>query len=897
MTMMESELALWRDPEVAALAISTCPAWLWSADGSQILWANASGAKLLGGGNRGARPPNHLAAQIARIAANLSAGAAPRLARLRGIGPNLGTALTCACSRLVLAHGEAAVLVRTDPTAPALPLDERVRRLFADENQGIAIFTPDGALVHATTAARARLGEAPSLAALQVLPAAAQALEAGSASATIRSGNAEIPVLLQRLGDNSARVVALVLPPQSGSGDGDRSAAVAHGHVAGSPASRSAEIVTAARHAAVLTERRHPLRFVWQMDADGRFVIGSDEFIELVGPRTMAAFGRPWSEIADALKLDANNEFARAVATRDTWSGVVVSWPVDESEERLPVELSGLPVFDRDRTFRGYRGFGVCRDLARINQLARARRERPIGLMPAQQAPASREDVCVQPPPVSTPDEMAPPNEAASHPARPALTLATAAANVVPFRLSASQTEARSATLSAVERRAFRELAQELTARLRGWPDGTDGAHDGAADGNKPPEDQTSAPEPEAARRAATACNDGDTGQGQEETAAPLAPPVAQTIAAEPSLFDHLPVGVLIYRDSTLLHANKHILRAAGYDTLEAVAAAGGPAALFVEPGLAALAPGQPERSMVIRTRRGDRLSVQARLAAVAWEGKPAVAALLIEGVSVEQIRAGEAALAAAEAELRKTKREAQQSAIAKADFVAKISHEIRTPLNTITGFAEVIMSEHLGPIGNERYRDYLKDIQDAGVQLAALLNDLLDLSRIEAGQLDLSPANVSLNDLTQQCVGIMQPRANRSRIIIRTALTPGLHSVIADERTLRQIVLNLLANSIRFTGPGGQVIVSTAVSDSREVLLRVRDSGHGMSERDIELALEPFRQAATSGSWGSGGTGFALPLTKALAEANRAHFKVKSAPNAGTLVEIAFPPNRVAVN
>ena len=129
------------------------------------------------------------------------------------------------------------------------------------------------------------------------------------------------------------------------------------------------------------------MRFVWQMDADGRFVVGSDEFVELMGPRTTAAFGRLWSEIAAELKLDPENQIARAVATRETWSGVTVSWPVDDGGERLPIELSGLPVFDRDRTFRGYRGFGICRDLERINHLLRARRERPIGFVSQPQAP------------------------------------------------------------------------------------------------------------------------------------------------------------------------------------------------------------------------------------------------------------------------------------------------------------------------------------------------------------------------------------------------------------------------------------------------------------------------------------------------------------------------------
>ena len=156
-------------------------------------------------------------------------------------------------------------------------------------------------------------------------------------------------------------------------------------------------------------------------------------------------------------------------------------------------------------------------------------------------------------------------------------------------------------------------------------------------------------------------------------------------------------------------------------------------------------------------------------------------------------------------------------------------------------------MAERFGPIGNERYREYLKDIHGAGTHLVSLLNDLLDLSKVETGKLDLSFGNVGVNDLTQQCVGIMQPQANRARIIIRTSLTPALPQVVADERSLRQIVLNLLANSIKFTGPGGQVIVSTAVSDSSEVVLRVRDTGVGMSEKDIEAALEPFRQVATS--------------------------------------------------
>ena len=134
-----------------------------------------------------------------------------------------------------------------------------------------------------------------------------------------------------------------------------------------------------------------------------------------------------------------------------------------------------------------------------------------------------------------------------------------------------------------------------------------------------------------------------------------------------------------------------------------------------------------------------------------------------------------------------------------------------------------------------------------------------------------------------------MQPQANRERIIIRTSLVPNLPAVVADARSIRQIVLNLLSNSIKFTGTGGQVIVSTAAGE-RGAVLRVRDTGAGMSEKEIEAALEPFRQLATSTRWGSGGTGLGLPLTKALAEANRARFTITSKVNDGTLVEVAFP-------
>jgi PAS domain S-box-containing protein len=244
------------------------------------------------------------------------------------------------------------------------------------------------------------------------------------------------------------------------------------------------------------------------------------------------------------------------------------------------------------------------------------------------------------------------------------------------------------------------------------------------------------------------------------------------------------------------------------------------------------------------------------------------------------------------EEELINAKQQAEKASTAKSEFLAKISHEIRTPLNAIIGFSEVMMDERFGPVGNERYRQYLKDIHTSGGHLISLLNDLLDLSKIEAGKLELTFVSVNLNDLLQQCVAIMQQQANRERVIIRTSLPPNLPQIVADARSVRQIALNLLSNSIKFTGAGGQVIVSAALNDEHEIVLRVRDTGPGMSEKELQTALEPFRQLATSSR--AGGTGLGLPISKALAEANHARFRITSQVSDGTLVEVAFPATRV---
>jgi PAS domain S-box-containing protein len=706
------------------------------------------------------------------------------------------------------------------------------------------------------------------------------------------------------------------------------------------------------------------------MDDGGRFTVGSDEFKALIGPQTAAGLGQPWSDMATALALDPEGQVARAFASRETWSGITVAFPVDGMDTRLAVELSGLPVFDRDRNFRGYRGFGVCRDVGRINELTRT--QRPGAPTAARvEPPVFRE----RPAPAPLPPPM----------------------NVVPF--PASTPAEGVPTLTPVERSAFSELATRLTARLRGPKD-------------KP--EQVEEPAPASAEKPA-----------ERRTAQPREPRPQRTVAPalaadQRPILDRLPVGVLVYRLDKLIYANRAFLDWTGYDQLHALEEAGGLDALFVEPNNTDVGENNGAQSLTIATNQGDQVPVEARLFSSPWEGESALVLMLTglgsssggddrqktfesalrhakaevgevrdildaaaDGVVVfdqdghvesvnrgaeklfgyqsseltglpftslfapESLRDIEESVDSAseprnesprrgrdvigrrreggliplfmtlsriddgdklcaifrdmtfwkktEGELLNAKRQAEKASSAKSDFLAKISHEIRTPLNAIIGFSEVMMQERFGPIGNERYRQYLKDIHTSGGHLVSLLNDLLDLSKIEAGKLELNFSSVDLNELTQQSVALMQPQANRERIIIRTSLGPTLPAVTADARSVRQILLNLLSNSIKFTGVGGQVIVSTARSDDGEVVLRVRDTGVGMSEQDIAVAMEPFRQLATSARWGSGGTGLGLPLTKALAEANRASFKIRSAVNTGTLVEVAFPGGRMA--
>jgi signal transduction histidine kinase len=245
-----------------------------------------------------------------------------------------------------------------------------------------------------------------------------------------------------------------------------------------------------------------------------------------------------------------------------------------------------------------------------------------------------------------------------------------------------------------------------------------------------------------------------------------------------------------------------------------------------------------------------------------------------------------------ANAEVLELRARTRRVAAGQLDFLAKVSHEVRTPLNSIIGFAELMLHERFGPIGNTRYKGYAEDIHQSGLYALSLLNDLLDISRIEAGKFELDFTSVDVAEVVEACVTSLQPLAKRTRIVLRTSFADDLPLVLADPRRLRQILLNLLTNAIKFTREGGQVIVS-GTTVGRELRLRVHDSGVGMSEDDITYAMQPFHQLDTAPRHQSG-TGLGLPLTKALTDANRARLELKSEPGVGTSADIIFPKERI---
>ena len=221
------------------------------------------------------------------------------------------------------------------------------------------------------------------------------------------------------------------------------------------------------------------------------------------------------------------------------------------------------------------------------------------------------------------------------------------------------------------------------------------------------------------------------------------------------------------------------------------------------------------------------------------------------------------------------------------------MSHELRTPLNAVIGFSEIMKNEIFGPIGDRRYRDYAADVHASGRHLLDLINDILDLSKVEAGRLELRESRVDISQVTEVCERLVRERARNGGVRLVFDLPRQAPRVWADDVKLKQVLLNLVSNAIKFTPSGGQVTVAAGFDSEGMLRLSVADSGIGMRPEDIPLALQPFRQIDNALTRKYSGTGLGLPLAKALIELHGGRLEIDSRPGIGTTATIVLPARR----
>jgi len=248
-----------------------------------------------------------------------------------------------------------------------------------------------------------------------------------------------------------------------------------------------------------------------------------------------------------------------------------------------------------------------------------------------------------------------------------------------------------------------------------------------------------------------------------------------------------------------------------------------------------------------------------------------------------------------AESELRAVRSEAEMANRVKAEFLANVSHELRTPLNAIIGFSEVISNETFGPVGIDKYLEYARDIHDSADHLLAVVNDILDLSKIEAGRATLVLEDVEAAELVDSCLRLIHGRAADARLQLRRMIEESLPRLRVDPLKLKQILINLLSNAVKFTRSGGTVTLRAFSTAEGGVAFAVSDTGIGIAEEDLSKAIETYGQVESTDGVRVEGTGLGLPLAKALAELHGGELKIESSAGKGTTVTVILPPSCVA--
>jgi len=235
---------------------------------------------------------------------------------------------------------------------------------------------------------------------------------------------------------------------------------------------------------------------------------------------------------------------------------------------------------------------------------------------------------------------------------------------------------------------------------------------------------------------------------------------------------------------------------------------------------------------------------------------------------------------------------QAAQASKAKSEFLASMSHELRTPLNAVIGFSDAMVMEIFGPMSN-RYKSYASDIRSSGAHLLALINDVLDLTRLDAGQADLREEVFGLSEMTDESLRMVQSQAQKAEIALSTDIADGLPALKADKRRIKQVLVNLLSNAVKFTPAGGQVTLAAQLTEAG-LALTVADSGIGIAPDDIPKALEVFGQVDSSLARKYEGTGLGLPLSKQLMELHGGTLSLESQVNVGTTVTVILPRDRL---